>query len=361
MRSLLRLSLVLLPGLTLLPLAGCGSSTSSGPQATSTPGRGATTVPSRAPITAVLVTDTGGLRDRSYNQHAWQGLLKAQRADGIHPRVVQSKAEGDYLKNIEKVARRHVGLIVAVGYSMSGAVYQAARAFPSQRFALIDAAPTDSSGRPTTLPNVASAFFKEEESGYLVGVIAGLMEKNRVGRSVHNTIGFLGATHIPGVERYIAGYVAGARKVAPTVRILGEYSDTFFDQNKGKAIGLRQVGRGADVLFQVAGPTGLGYLDAARERGVYGIGVDTNQRYLGSYMITSAVKRVTVVVRDLTRYAEDGTFRGGVFRFGLRTYGATGFAKPAPPVPGSIVAQALRYEGQIARGQIVPPIIVPRV
>jgi basic membrane protein A len=241
---------------------------------------------------------------------------------------------------------------------MANAIYQVAKQFPKQKFAIIDSAPADAKGNTANLPNVANLFFKEQESGYLVGVIAGLMEKNKVGKATHNTIGTMGGISIPPVNRYIAGYVAGAQKVDPGIKILVGYSQSFTDQAKAKNIGLAQIGQGADILFQVAGASGLGYLAAAQEKAVYGIGADADQGYLGSHIITSALKRVDVAVRDTIHDAKTGRFKAGDHIFGLSNNG-TGFAKPAAVVPQSIVSQADAYEKKIAGGQIVPPTTIP--
>lgn len=305
-------------------------------------------------FTVGLVTDVGGLNDKSFNHLAYLGLLAAKHRYGVLTRVVESHAQTDYVPNLTHFAQQHTGLTIAVGFLMQSAIYAVAKAYPRQKFAIIDGAPNDAKGNVVNLSNVANLFFNEQESGYLVGVIAGLMEKNKVGHATHNTIGYMGGLSIPPVNRYIAGYVAGAKKVDPTIKILGGYSQSFTDQGKGKSIGLTQVSSGADVLFQVAGASGLGYLAAAQQRNVYGIGVDADQGYLGQYVITSALKKVDVAVRRTIRAAQTGYFQAGDHHFSLKN-SATGFAKPSSVVPASIVAQARMYERMIRQGQIVPP------
>jgi basic membrane protein A len=241
---------------------------------------------------------------------------------------------------------------------MSHDLYQAALEFPRARFAAIDARPLDPSGAETSLPNVENLIFKEQESGYMVGVIAGLMEKQRVGRATHNTIGYLGGEAIPAVDRYLAGYVAGAQSVDPGVKILGDYAGSFTDQGAGANLARTQIRGGADILFQVASGAGLGYLQIAKTQGVYGIGVDSNQSYLGPFILTSALKRVTPVVREVVRLTEQGHYTAGDRLFGVAQR-ATGFAKPSHIVPASIVAQAKKVKGEIASGKIVPPTTIP--
>jgi basic membrane protein A and related proteins len=305
-----------------------------------------------------LVTDVGGINDRSFNHLAYLGLQQAEVQYHVRASYIQSTNQNDYVPNLTHFARAGADLTIGVGFLMESAIYTVATQYPNRKFALIDGAPTDAKGNTVNLPNVANLFFREQQSGYLVGVIAGLMEKQHVGRATHNTIGFMGGVSIPPVNRYIAGYVAGARHVDPGVKILRGYSQSFTDETKGKAIGLQQISLGADILFQVAGSSGLGYLAAAQEKGVYGIGVDSDQGFLGSYIITSALKKVDAAVR-LTVFATlHHHFRSGDHQFDLSN-GSTGFAPVSKAVPASIAAQANIYSRLIASGKIVPPTNIP--
>ena len=296
-----------------LILSACGSSSGATPTATPVAKSGG----SSGKFTAGLVTDIGGLNDKSFNHDAYLGLQDAEKAYGISGHVQESHAQTDYVPNLTTFAREHYGLTIAVGFLMESAIYQVARAYPKDKFAIIDGYPTDAKGNQKNLPNVANLLFREQESGYLVGAIAGLMEKDKIGKAVHNTIGYMGGLSIPPVNRYIAGYVAGARHVNPGIKILGGYSQSFESQSAGKSIGLAQIAQHADILFQVAGASGLGYLAAAQQRGVYGIGADADQGYLGAYVIASALKRVDVAVKDTIRTTMTGHFTCGDHRFDL--------------------------------------------
>jgi basic membrane protein A and related proteins len=300
-----------------------------------------------------VVLDTGGVNDHSFNHLAYLGFQEAQTSFGVKGYYVVSSGSSDYLPNLKNFAAHHFNLVVGVGFLMANAMYQIALQYPHTHFALIDSAPANASGASVNLKNVSNLFFKEQQSGYLVGVIAGLMEKRHVGRAVHNKIGYMGGQSIPPVNRYIAGYVAGACKVDPTIQIARGYSQSFTNQSTGHDIGLAQVNSGADILFQVAGASGLGYLRAAQQKNVYGIGVDADQGYLGKYVITSALKKVDVAVKLTIRQTMTGHFRGGSHQFSLSN-NATGFA-PTKQVPASIVATAAKYERLIKRGAIVPP------
>jgi basic membrane protein A len=289
---------------------------------------------------------------------AVRGAQEARDRYGVTVEVAESRAPGDYARYLTKFARRPVGLTIGVGFLMRNAVYTVARQFPKARFALVDASPVDAQGVVHDLPNVASLYFKEQESGYLAGVISGLMERKRVGTATHNTLAYMGSWNTPPVDRYLAGFVAGARRVDPGVRILGDYAQTYTDDSRGRTIGASQMASGADIMFPVAGSVGLAYLQSAQEGGVYGIGVDTDLGYLGPYILTSAVKRVDVAVEDVIHETQSGAFRGGERRLGL-AQGATGFAKPSSVVPTDVVQEANSYAKRIARGQIVPPTTLP--
>jgi basic membrane protein A len=306
-----------------------------------------------------LVTDTNGVNDRSLNQLAWHGLVRARKRYHITPSVTQPKKTSSYRRDLESSAQHYYQLTLTVGYGEGRILNIVAQEFPGARFMVVDGRPLDSSYHPLNRPNVASILFKEQESGYLVGVIAGLMEKERVHRAIHNIIGYIGGARIPAVEHYLAGYVAGARSVDPGIRVLGQFVGTFSSAKLGAAIASKQIGEGADILFPVAADTGLGYLQEAKIRGVYGIGVDASLSYLGPFILTSAIKKVSMVVQAEILATLQWKFRGGTFVLGAKQH-ATGFARPSPLVPASIVAQARRVQQQIAAGKIVPPTTIPR-
>ena len=305
-----------------------------------------------------VVLDVGGVNDKSFNHLAYEGMVHAVASYHITGRYVVSTGQSQYVPNLTQFAAAHYNLVIAVGFLMQSAMYQVAKQYPHTKFAMVDGAPQGPSGATVNLPNVANLFFKEQESGFLVGVMAAEMEKLHVGKAVHGTIGYMGGISIPPVNRYIAGYVEGARRIMPSIKIQSGYSQSFTDQNKGREIGLAQISQGADILFQVAGASGLGYLAAAQQQGRYGIGVDADQGYLGKYIVTSAVKKVDVAVKLTIHQTLTGHFRSGDHHFSLLN-GATGFAKPARFVPKAIVAIVKLYEQKIRTGKIVPSPNIP--
>jgi basic membrane protein A len=240
-----------------------------------------------------LVTDVGGLDDRSFNFLATKGLQDAKKKLKVEGRVFISKSDRDYIPNLSTAARQGYDLIISVGFLMGDSTAAVAKRFPKTKFAIIDnsGASKDMKGKPT---NVRGLLFKEQEAGYLVGYLAGLRAKN-----VPNSPGVVaavGGLKIPPVDRFIAGYYAGAKKAFPRVKVEHSYSQDFVDQAKCKEAALNHIANGASVVFQVAGQCGLGVLSAAKERKVFGIGVDADQGYLGNHVLTSATKKVDVAV-----------------------------------------------------------------
>ncbi len=179
-----------------------------------------------------------------------------------------------------------------------------ASAFPKNKFAIVD---VDATGLKHKPKNVEGLLFHEQEAGYLVGYAAGLWAKSHNGKAV----GSVGGLKIPPVDRYIAGFQYGAKKADPGIKTLNGYSNDFVKQAKCKETALNQIAQGSVVEFQVAGQCGLGVLDAAHEKNIFGVGVDADQGYLGSWVMTSALKRVDVAVYNAIQAANHGTLAGG--------------------------------------------------
>ncbi|HEY8283996.1 MAG TPA: BMP family ABC transporter substrate-binding protein [Chloroflexota bacterium] len=308
-----------------------------------------------------IVLDVGGIDDKGFNHMAYLGGLAAQKKYGATFKYVQTTTSSDalYYANLSTFARQGYDLVFGIGFLMQPSMYKVAKAYPNIHFGLVDGAPTDAKGNTVNLPNVANLFFREQESGYLVGYMAGLMEKNKVGAATHNVIGAMGGLSIPPVNRYIAGYYQGARTADPSIKVLLGYSNSFTDQSVSLNLGLHQASKNADILFAVAGAAGLGYLKAAQEKNVYGIGVDSDQAYLGPYMMTSAVKKVDQAVLETIGNLASGKFKGGNNSFNLSN-GATGYGTVGKMVPQSIVDQVKAQAKLVASGKIVPTTVIPK-
>jgi basic membrane protein A len=275
-----------------------------------------------------LVTDIGGLNDKSFNHLAYVGLQAAQKS-GVKGRVIQSKSGSEYIPNLTACAKSGAGLTIGVGFLMTDAMDAVATALPKSKFAIIDVDVTSMKHKPK---NVQGLLFKEQEAGYLVGYAAGLYAKAKGAKAV----GSVGGLKIPPVDRYIAGYQFGAKKADPGITVLNDYSQDFVVQSKCKEKALNQIGQGAVVEFQVAGQCGLGVLDAAHEKNVFGVGVDADQGYLGSWVMTSALKKVDVAVKSAILAAKGGTLKVGKnVTFGASVNGV-GYGKWSTRVSASI-------------------------
>ena len=284
--------------------AGCGGDDNSS-SGTGSSGSSSSSSSSKKSIKVGLVTDIGGLNDRSFNQLANAGLERAKSELGVEGKVLTSKSQADYVPNLSSLAQQKYDIVIGVGFLMADAMDTVASKFPDTSFAIIDYPQEALKHKPK---NVRGLLFKEQEAGYLAGYLAALVVKGKGGKQVLSSVG---GQKIPPVDHYIAGYQAGAKAVLPNVKMLNDYSQDFVDQAKCKEIALNHIAEGAQVVFQVAGQCGLGALDAAKEKGLLGIGVDADQGYLGSHILTSAQKKVDVSVYDTVKAAQDGSFKGG--------------------------------------------------
>ena len=215
--------------------------------------------------------------------------------------------------------------MVAVGFLMAEALDAVAKQFPDTNFAIIDFAQEELASKPA---NVRGLLFKEQEAGYLVGYLAGPVVAEEGG--ANPTVSTVGGQKIPPVDRYIAGFQAGAKAANPDVQSQNAYSQDFVDQAKCKEIALNQIARGSSVVFQVAGQCGLGALNAAKEKNVWGIGVDADQGYLGPHILTSALKKVDVAVFQTIQSVGDGSFSGGRTPSSTSPQAASGWARSRP-------------------------------
>jgi basic membrane protein A and related proteins len=298
-------------------VSGCGSDSNSSSSDSGSSGSSSSSSSNKKPIKVGLVTDIGGLQDRSFNQLANEGIQRAQKDLGVQIRVLTSKSNGDYVPNLSTLAQQKYDLVIGVGFLMADAMDTVASKFPTTKFAIIDVDQSTLKHKPK---NVEGLLFKEQQSGYLAGYLAGLYTKDKGGKQV---IGSVGGQKIPPVDHYIAGYQAGAKAANPKIQTLNGYSQDFVDQAKCKELALNQIQQGSQVEFQVAGQCGLGVIDAAKEKGVQAIGVDADQAYLGSQVLTSAIKKVDVAVYDTVKAAQDGSFKGGTNQtFDLTNNGA---------------------------------------
>jgi basic membrane protein A len=296
-------------------------------------------------ITVGLVTDIGGLNDRGFNELANTGIEQAVDELGVESRVLESKSDADYIPNLSQLADEGYNLIISNGFLMGEATESAAKEYPDSNFAIIDFA------YETPGPNLLGLVFKEQEVGYLAGYMAAKVSES-------GTVSTVGGQKIPPVDRFIAGFQAGAKAANPDIKLLNGYSQDFVDQAKCKEVALDQIAKGSDVVFQVAGGCGLGALDAAKEKSVWGIGVDKDQAFLGDHILTSAVKRVDQAVFQTIEKAANGEFEGGLTAFGLAEDGV-GLGETSDQVDQAIIDEVDEQKQMIIDGEITIPDTVP--
>ncbi|HEX9067384.1 MAG TPA: BMP family ABC transporter substrate-binding protein [Ktedonobacterales bacterium] len=321
---------------------------------------GGTGTSSTKQIKVGLVTDIGGLNDKGFNALAYQGLKDAQTAyPSVKGDVTESKTGDDYIPNLTKYATQGYDLVIGVGFLMQEAVGTVSGQFPNVKFAIIDGAGTDKDGNDLKHSNVYNIFFKEQEAGALVGVIAGDLEKAQLTPKKSNVISAVGGINVPPVVRYIAGYKWAALKVDPTITVQVGYSQDFVDGTKCQSVAKSQIEtQKSDIVFQVAGQCGLGALKAAGDAGVYSIGVDTDQKASDKSVIASAFKKVDVATKTAIGDVVNNTFTSGDHLFGLNN-GGVGYAPGNITLPANVLADVQTYSDQIKSGSLTVPTAIP--
>jgi len=295
-----------------------------------------------------IFTDIGTLQDRSFNQLANEGRIAVGKQLGIETRVYQTKKEAERIPNGLAAGRAGYNLIFGVGFLNYTAINAVAPRFPNQQFAGIDQPYVLYAKKPK---NATGVVFAEHEAGYLVGYLAALQLKSQGGPQI---ISAVGANNVPAIVKYISGYIQGAKKANPRIRVLANYANdpTFSDQAKCKETALSQIQKGSRAIFQVAGGCGLGALTAAKQAKIWGIGVDADQLYLGSHMLTSALKRVDNAVIDITKLAEQGKLKSRRdYLYSLKNNGV-GLGSVNKKVKKSFVAKTNAIGKQIGAGKI---------
>ena len=277
-----------------------------------------------------LVTDVGGVNDKSFNQSAWDGVQKAAKEFGWDAKYIESKQPTDYEKNIDQFATEKYDVIVTVGFMMGDATAAKAVQYTNIKFAIIDnayfptkgAKPCDDTKKDCYsdggLKNVTSLMFQEDQVGFLAGVLAGGMTKT-------GTVCSVSGMEIPPVVRFVVGYQNGAKWIKPDVKPLNVYIPSFVDTPKGKETGQSMIGQGCDVIFGVGGNTGNGGLLAAKEKGLMAIGVDVDQ-YLTypevkDALLSSAAKNVDAAVYNYLKAVNGKTDKAGIFTANLQNGG----------------------------------------
>jgi len=293
------------------------------------------------PIVVTMVTDTAGLGDQNFNDLANAGGTKGATDFGVDFRVIESTDATAYLPNLTAGAEQGE-LTIGVGFLLTDAITEVGNQYPDKKFMLIDSV--------SDAPNVESVTFKEQEGAFLAGVAAGLATKT-------NKVGTVGGQKIPPVVKYIVGFEAGVKSVNPDAEVQVGYADTFDDPGLGKELTLAQYNAGADISFPVAGRTGIGAFEAAKEKGAgfWAIGADADQDHLApGFQFGYARKGVDTAVYKTIGDVVNGTFTPGPQVLGLNEDGVD-YLDPYGVVPADVMAVVAQYRQAIKDGTIVPP------
>ncbi len=304
-----------------------------------------------------IVFDVGGRGDKSFNDGAYRGAERARKRLGARVRFIEPGEGSDREAGLRLLAAQGMDLVIGVGFIFTDDLTELAREYPDVAFAGVDyALKTDARGNVVPPPlNLAALKFREEEGSFLVGAMAALAGGSK-------KIGFVGGMDIPLIHKFEAGYRAGVKHVCPDCTVIAQYAgvtpEAFRNPGRGKELALSQYGSGVDVIFHASGSTGLGVFQAARQTGKLAIGVDADQYdEAPGHVLTSMVKGVETVVYDQIERVRDGTFRGGVFSYGL-SEGGVGYVydeRTAELVPDSVRARLEQLEREIIAGRISVP------
>jgi basic membrane protein A len=330
--------------------------------------RRAETAPATDAVKIGVVFDVGGRGDKSFNDGAAAGAIRAEKELGATIRYIEPGESADREAGLRLLAAEHMDLVIGVGFIFTDDLNQLAKEYPNIRFAGIDyAVATDGNGN-TILPpaNVAALRFREEEGSFLVGAIAGLVTKTK-------TVGFVGGMNVPLIQKFDAGYEAGVKQVCASCRVISQYAgvtpDAFRNPGKGKEIAFSQYQQGADIIYHASGSTGLGVFEAARQSGKLAIGVDADQYAempcvkqssgVECFILTSMVKRIDVALFDAVKRVKAGAFKGGIYDFGLAQDGV-GYVYDEHNralIPEAVRQRVEQLKAAVTAGKIKVPIV----
>jgi basic membrane protein A len=291
-----------------------------------------------------MVTDVGGLGDRSFNDSAFGGLRTAESKLGASILALQSRSAADYQPNLEALTIEHYDMIYAVGFLMTLDLDAVAKDHPKQHYAIIDTVVDD--------PNVVSITFREQEGSFLAGALAAMVSK------AHH-IAFIGGIDLPVIEKFESGFVAGAKQVDPSIKVDVKYAGSFDNTDTCKTIASALFDSGADIIYTAAGKAGQGAIDAVATRQAdYVIGVDSDQDGLApGKILTSMVKKVDVAVYDVGRRIASHEPVSGHVELGLKdgAVGLTNFTYTKGAIGAQNLARLNTIQQAIISGKIIPP------
>ncbi|AIQ11835.1 BMP family lipoprotein [Paenibacillus durus] len=356
MKKIYQLSLVMLLAFTVI-LAGCGSDnnnasgdtgTNEGTNTGTNTGSGEAAT-DNSNIKIGMVTDVGGVNDKSFNQSAWEALQALEKENGVKVQYLQSNSSANYEPNLNQFIKDGYALTWGIGFDMGDSVKKVANENPDAKLAIID--------NVVDAPNVESVTFSENEGSFLVGVVAGLTTKT-------NKVGFIGGAESPVIKRFEAGFKAGVAAVNPSAKVTPIYAGAYDKPDIGKSLAATMYDAGNDIIFPAAGATGNGVFNEAKSRNkaggakVWVIGVDKDQsiEFGNDVTLTSMMKRVDEAVKVVSKQIIDGTFKGGTTTvLGLKDNGVGLPETSKANVSADILAKVDDYKQQIIDGKITVP------
>ena len=296
-----------------------------------------------AKIKIGMVTDVGGINDKSFNQTAWEGLQALVKEDpSFDVKYLESKTDADYQTNINTFLDEGTDLIICVGYMLANATRDAAIANPDQKFAIID----DSTNED--LDNVACLMFAQEQASYLVGLVAGSVTETK-------TVGYVQGMVSDSMNLFGIGYIAGVLEACPDATVLQYNANSFGDIAGGSAAAKDMITNGADVIYHAAGGTGVGVISTCDEEGIWAIGVDSDQSSLApDHVITSAMKRVDTASQDIAKAVKNDTFEGGVHLYNLAN-GGVDLAPTRDHIPEDVIKMVEEAKAAVIDGTVTVP------
>ena len=296
-----------------------------------------------------IVLDVGGCQDTA-TLRLCEGIRRAMRRTGVTARIVSPTLHEDLADFLGLIARQHYEAVVLFGLYYDPQVSAVARRYPKVPFIVMDAPRADVPDAP---PNIQGEVLRTREAAFLAGWLAAKLERRRPGPDV---VGAVGGLKVPGVTMFVDGFAAGARYAAPGVKVLVDYSNDFVDPSKCAALARQEIARGAGTVFNVAGACGLGTMQAAADAGVWAIGVDSDQSFLGPHVLTSVLKSFEAGFVDVFDRIKNGKLSTGRDTILTMRDGAAGLGTISPRVPRTLVTQLHRLQRQITTGELrVPP------
>src|SRR5215210_4825358 len=304
-----------------------------------------------------IVFDVGGRGDKSFNDGAYNGAERAIDSLGARVRFIEPGEGSDREAGLRLLAAQGVDLVIGIGFIFTDDLTDLAREYPNVAFAGVDyALKTDEAGNVVPPPpNLAALKFREEEGSFLVGALAALVGGSK-------RVGFVGGMDIPLIHKFEAGYRAGVKAVCPACQVVAQYAgvtpEAFRNPGRGKELALSQYQSGVNIIFHASGSTGLGVFEAARSSRKLAIGVDADQfAEAPGFILTSMVKGVDAAVFDAIKRAKDGSFKGGIYQFGLAE-GGVGYVYDANNkalIPDSVRTRLQALQAEIVAGKISVP------